>query len=208
MHGWYAHLLAREERFDQAIEEAEKAIELDPVAPGRRVGFALDALAARRYDLTLREAERALALEPGLLLPRALQAVSHLLLGRPEDCSELDLGRHAAIRAMCLHSLGREERATSLIDSLSTVAFSQEYDQMFSDVIMLGDIASYYAWLGDAEQSIDYIERAFALSPSALDFRFIYSGLFDRVRNDPAFQSGMNRIRGNVLIEIEQQREG
>jgi TolB-like protein len=205
VHGWYAHLLAREHRFDQAIEEAEKAIELDPVAPGRRVGFALDALAARRYDLTIREAEGALALEPGLLLPRALQAVSHLLLGQPEECLNLDLGRHAAIRAMCLHSLGREEPATSLIDSLSTEASSPEYDQLFSDVIILADLASYYAWRGDAERTIGYLERAFAQSPSALDFRFVYSGLFDRVRNDPALQSAIRRMRADVWNRVVQQ---
>ena len=176
----------------------QRAIELDPIAPGRRVGFALDALAARRYDLTIREAQGALALEPGLLLPKALQAVSHLLLGQPEECLDLDLEHHAAIRAMCLHSVGHDEPATSLIDSLSTVASTPGYDQVFSDVIVLGDIATYYAWRGDAERVIEYLERAFTQSPSPVDFRLIYSGLFDTVQDDPSFQSAIRRFRADV----------
>ena len=73
-HGWYAHFLTREEQHEESLAEATTVIEIDPLAPGRRVGFALDAIAARRYDLVVREAQRALALEPTLAVPRFIEA--------------------------------------------------------------------------------------------------------------------------------------
>ncbi|MCI0434279.1 MAG: hypothetical protein L0271_11680, partial [Gemmatimonadetes bacterium] len=38
VHGWYAHLLAREGRHAEALAAARRAIDLDPLAPGRDVG--------------------------------------------------------------------------------------------------------------------------------------------------------------------------
>ena len=40
-HGWYAHLLVREGHDDEAFAENEMAIEIDPLAPGRRMGLSL-----------------------------------------------------------------------------------------------------------------------------------------------------------------------
>lgn len=209
VHGWYAHFLARERRFDEALSEAEQAIELDPIAPGRRTGFALDALGGRRYDLALREARRALTLEPQLLLPRALEAISLLLLGQADRCVDLDLGPRVGVRAMCLHTVGRGDEAEALIDSLSAVAAEKSTtDGKLNDVVLVGDVASYYAWVGDAQRAIDWLGRAYELSPSGLDFRIVYSGVYDPVRADPSFAAAWERLREEIWQRVREGSRG
>lgn len=196
VHGWYAHFLHREQRLEEVLPEAERAVELDPLAPGRRLGVAGDALAVRLYDRALEETQRALVLEPELTLPRRYQALALLLLGRPAECVELALGPYAAIRAMCLHALARFQEAGSLIDSLTArIAKHAQEDRVFSDLPLLQDIVTYYAWLGDPKTALRWLERAFASSPFGLHPLIYDSGIFDRVRNDPAFRSGFERLR-------------
>mgnify|MGYP001387261084 FL=1 len=63
-HGWYGHLLVREGRYDEAFSESGMAIEIDPLAPGKRNGIALDAIASGRYEVAIREAQRGITLQP------------------------------------------------------------------------------------------------------------------------------------------------
>lgn len=196
VHGWYAHFLHREQRLEEVLPEAERAVELDPLAPGRRIGVAADALAVRLYDRALEETQRALVLEPDLMLPRRYQALALLLLGRAAECAELPLGPYAAIRAMCLHALGRSREAGSLIDSLTAmIGKDAQEDRVFSDLPLLQDIVTYYAWIGDAKTALRWLEGALASSPLGLSPLLYDSGIFDRVRNEPAFRSGFERLR-------------
>jgi TolB-like protein len=195
MRGWYAHILAKSGRHTEALAQAQRAIELDPIAPGRRVGFALDAMAARESELALEEAQNALAPQPSLALPSAIAAYAHLLLGRAEECLEQDLARMPAVRAACLHTVGRGEERPAAIDSLARLARSSGPEM--SAIARSGlaeDLAIYFAWIGDSEASLDWHERAFALSPNGVDFRLYDSGLFDRVRQTPGYDERVAEI--------------
>jgi serine/threonine-protein kinase len=209
VHGWYAHYLSREGDYGRAIEEADRAIALDPLAPGRRLGMAYDALGARRYDLASREAQGAAALEPGLTLARALGGLADLLSGRPERCAPSgDLVPYVGVAAACLDAAGRHAEAAALVDSLRVSLGRGTTTTDYSASVPLGELAVYYAWIGDARQSLSWLEEAFNLSPQAVDYRIIASGVFDRVRSDPAFRAGYARIRERVRArtEVEIQR--
>src|SRR5207247_959619 len=145
VHQWHARFLTRQDRHDEALAEVERAVALDPLAPGVRVAFALDALAARHYDVAAREAARAVALEPSLTLPRALQALGDLLSGKRERCATLSLGPNVGVRAMCLHSLGRVREAAQIADSLRA-AFTAGTVGDYSPVLAARGLAEYYAW--------------------------------------------------------------
>lgn len=206
LHGWYAHFLLREGQIEEALAEHETAVELDPLAPGRRNGFAIDALAAQRYDLALHEARRALALEPELVVPRVYEALALLLLARSEECAALDLGPRAAIKALCLHSFGQTGEAAEIVDSLASAIGKRQGDRIAGNAAVLSDIAMYFAWIGDARAALDWVERAFALSPFGFDTRYVGSGLFDKVRDDPEFQSGLERMREEASERVRRER--
>jgi TolB-like protein len=204
-HGWYAHLLAREGRIDEAIREDSLAIELDPLAPGRRTGAAGNASLGDRYELALREADRALALVPGLPVAKATKALSLLMLGHADQCVDRNLGPFEALRAICLHAEGEADEAAALIDSLSAMVTSGAFpDSIHGLANPAASIATYYAWIGDGSASLAWLERSVALSPATILFWSVESGLFENVRDDPEFRVGVERLRRELRARVSE----
>ncbi len=203
---WYANLLVREGYYDQAIAEAQAAVQLDPLSPARRTGLAFEALRAGNYGMAIREARRAVSLGPDVMLPRSIQALALLLSGRPEECLDLDLGPHAGLRAICLHDVGRIDRAAAIVDSLrTTIQSGNQVHPEFTDVIPDGDLAAYFAWTGAPDRAMPWIHRAFALSPSGIDPRVLESGVFEQL-----FASGQRRrevtdIRDRIWTRVQRE---
>ena len=184
----------------------EQAVALDPLAPGVRVAVSNFGLATRRYDVAAQEAGRALALEPTLMFAHAQQVLGDLLTGHVERCdTRRRLDPYVGVRAMCLYSLGRVREAVQLADSLGAAFRSGTAgDSSFSPVFAARGLAEYYAWTGDAEQSRTWLERAYALSPEGEDFRALASGIYDKVRADPRFQAGLQKIRAQSYERVQQ----
>jgi TolB-like protein len=202
-HGWYAHLLVRERRIDEAIREDSLAIGLDPLAPGRRAGFAGNAAIGDRYELALREADRALALVPGLSSAKVEKALSLLMLGHLDLCVQLDLGPYEGLRAMCLYTQGEVVEASAIIDSLSTMVINGTFpDSIHGLANPAASIATYYAWIGDASASLAWFERSIALSPTTVLFLSLESSVFDNVRGDADFWIGIERLRHDLRTRV------
>jgi eukaryotic-like serine/threonine-protein kinase len=207
VHQWYSNFLTREARFDEALAEVERAITLDPLAPGVRAAYSSAALAARRYDLAAREAERGLALEPGLLKLREQEALGDLLAGNAVHCATLGLGPYVGVRAMCLYSLGRAREAGQIADSLrAAYAAGTADDSLASPVIAARGLAEYYAWIGNAGESVAWQDRAFGLSPEGEDLRVMASGLYDKVRGDPRFKASLERIHARIYERAQREK--
>jgi hypothetical protein len=117
----------------------------------------------------------------------------------------MDLGPHAGLRATCLYELGRGAEATAIIDSLITALETGTLrDTIFTEVIRAEDVAAYYAWVGDASTSLEWVRRAYELSPSGVEPRIYESALFDRVREDDRFRSEVERIRAGIWDRVRQ----
>lgn len=203
VHGWYGHILIRLERFDEGLAEARRAIELDPLAPGRRNGFAVDALGARRYGVAIREADQALLLAPELAYPRVVKAMALLLQGRADACLEVDLENRRGIHAACLHELGRVDEARAVADSLEGVLEGRpEGRHPLADLATIEDLSMYYAWTGAADPALQWLRRAFEHSPNGLDFRFYASGVFDRVRRESGFEEEVAELRAEAWRKV------
>lgn len=203
---WYANLLIREGYYDQAMAEAQRAVELDPLSSPRRTGLAYEALRARDYNLAILEARVAQSLEEDVMLPRAIQARALLLSGRAEECLEMDLGPNDGIRAMCLHSVGRRDEARVIVDSLSNLARSgRGVDPDFTLVIPTGDLAAYFAWTGDQERAMPWIHRVYALSPSGIDPRVLESGLFDELQESRVYRREIEDIRSRIWGRVQRE---
>jgi serine/threonine-protein kinase len=209
VHRWYSTFLSRQDRFDEALAEAERATVLDPLAPGIHIAFSYTALAARRYDVAVREAVRAVALEPSLMRAHVFQGFGELLSGHPEQCAGLNLGPYVGVRALCLYSLGRVAEAARIADSLrSGFPAGTLGDSLFNPVIAARGLAEYYAWTGNAEQSLAWLDRAYAMSPEGEEFCVIASGIYDKVRNDPHFRAGLQRAHTQIFERVQRARIG
>jgi Flp pilus assembly protein TadD len=82
-HAWF-HLVPRL-RIVEAVEEAQRAIVLDPLSPLVRGRFGLVLVAARRYGDAARECRAALELAPGLWPLHWFYATALVLLGKQDQ---------------------------------------------------------------------------------------------------------------------------
>jgi TolB-like protein/tetratricopeptide (TPR) repeat protein len=209
VHQWYAQLLSRQGRTDEGLAEAERAVSLDPLAPGVRLAPALLGLAGQRYDVVEQETARAAALEPSLMRARALQALGDLLAGHPDRCTTRSLGPYAGVRALCLHALGKGREAAHIADSLRAAFRAGTVgDSLFNPVLAARGLAEYYAWTGNAEESLAWLDRAYAISPVGEDFQVIASAVYDKVRDDPGFKAGLQRLRVQIYDRVRRARLG
>ncbi len=203
-HGWYAHLLVREGRDDEAFAENEIAIEIDPLAPGRWLGAALVGIASRRSDAAATAAHRALALGPTLTMPRFLEALAHLLARELDECLNVLGDSFPGVRAMCQYSQGDEAAAVQVVDSLKNTVSSTSEPRSHSEMLSYRELAMFYAWVGNVDETLDWLERGFAWSQSAVQFEITRSEVFDRVNEDSSFQSGVKRIQAEVRERLLQ----
>jgi eukaryotic-like serine/threonine-protein kinase len=186
----YAWSLWRSGKMGLAIAAARRALALDPLAPGLRHSLVALAIGARRYDVALREVRPQLpggAVDPVSVI---LQAYAQLLSGKAADCAQHDLGPWVAVRAMCLHQIGRSAEAAALADSLGRELDAERYAFLHQ----YADLAAYYAWRGDPARAGHWLERALAHSPMLHRWQ-LKSGLFDRVWSNGEFQTGFARAR-------------
>ena len=197
----------KRQQYDEGFAEVETAIEIDPLAPGRRMGTAMNGLSSRRYDVVIREAQGALALQPTVDVSRFYEALAYLLTRRFDDCLNVLGDTFPGLRAMCQHSRGNETAAMQIIDSLKSALGSASEPRNQAEMVLYRDIAMFYAWVGNVGEALSWFEPAFAWSHNAVQFEVMKSGIFDRVSEDPEFQSSLERIhtraRERLLQEID-----
>ena len=197
-HMAYGLGLARAGRYPEALAQGETAVQLDPLSATMHGSLALTALGARRYDVAIRESRRALSLERAFVAGNAIEAVALLGQGRPEACLSLDLSGFPEIRAICLEAAGRAAEAARVVDSVSGVYRAGGYAKVFQ----IGLVGAYYARQDDAARAAEWLERAYAVAPTGLEFRALDSGLFDRVLDDPEFNAAVARIHRQVYQRV------
>jgi tetratricopeptide (TPR) repeat protein len=196
-----AHALEHMGRWDAALQQAQRALALDPLSTGVRHSAIAIALGARQYDLALEEARRARAFDPHDQIAEMLQGNALLLKGEAETCAELGLGPWLGTKAICLHEVGRTAEGRALADSLAGMLNRGEY----AIVPQFAALAGYAAWLGDAAGSVAWLQRAAEISPM-IHYWHLESGLFDRVRRDSTFLIGLSRIERGIRARVAEAR--
>ncbi len=196
-------VLAQMNRHQEAIADMETAAALDPYnAVTRGGGLALTALAARRYDLAIREASLASIRDPNFVGWRVIEGLAHAFAGRPRQCVEMKLDRFGgAVTAICLHLAGDSALARQAIDSVEAQSMEGPLG-----IYTMGFVGAYYAVLGNATKALEWLGKAYAVSPVAFDFRLIQSPLFDKIRDQPEFQRGMATINARVRARFAGER--
>ncbi len=206
--GWNGLMLLREGKIDQSLAESRRALELDPFSSVRHLTLALAALGARRYETAGSAARRAGEIEPGLRRPRQVEGLALLMQNRGNECVALDLWPHLGVKAMCLRAVGRGPEAQVLVDSLRRLALSEgDVNSVYADVLPAQELATYYAWIGEAEECLKYLRLAFARSPVAIDQRVVQSGVYDRVREVAGFRKELKRLQDTVWPRVLEQQQ-
>ncbi len=194
-HNFYANFLKAMGRFDEALSEAKRAEELDPLDLAINTGVGHVLYLSRNYDKAIEQYGKTLELDPNF-------AQAHLWFGRPylqkgmykEAIHELQKAvALSAESTMALATLGHayasagnRSGALLLLDKLKRRSKSQYVPSYW--------IATIYNGLGDKDKAFAWLERAYLERSSWLSWVKV-EPRFDLLHSDPRFLSLLKRMK-------------
>lgn len=191
---YYANFLAALRRFDEAIAEARAAVKLDPVSMAAESNLAVLYYIAGRNDEALEACRMALQMEPSLA--RGYDDLGRILLAKGdwrEAMAALEKAASLSNRsARYLSSLGYGYAVTGRIDQARQilVGLGEMSNQRY---IASSDFALVHAGLGELEEAMDWLERAYEERDSHLPHLNV-DPRFACVRAAPRFQVLLKRL--------------
>jgi TolB-like protein/DNA-binding winged helix-turn-helix (wHTH) protein len=186
-HLQYGRFLQAIGRNDEAMTEMNNAMEVDPFGIKTRVVVAWVTWASHQYDRALKEFESlgddggvACAYKEKGMYPEALAALERCKLNRPAE-----IRRTLSVTAGIYGLQGRKHEAEALIDEMKEAARHQYVSGTF--------FAEAYVGLGQKDQAITWLERAYEEHDQYMVYVASYPGL-DPLHSEPRFQALIRRM--------------
>ena len=175
-------------RVDEAIEQAELAVEMDPFNALVQGLYAQDLIFLHRYEDSEAVLLRTLEREPGAPYPLSTLRTAYHLMGRHEEAMEafresyVFLGDSGAVAA-----LDQGYAASGYAAALESVA------ELFVERLETGDAAPWqigtlYVRAGRREEALGYLELAYEEQDPNMASISV-DPIFDFLRNEPRFQA-------------------
>jgi len=193
-HHWYAeaYLIPMGE-VDEAIAEARKAQELDPLSPVIATDLGKELYFARRYDEAVLEFRRALELDPDFVSAHNWLSDTFLEKGMyPEAIAELEGTKpykeeRVYIRqtAYLYARMGRRTEAEQALKKSLQLSKGKH--------VSSGAVALVYAMLGQKDKSFFWLEKACAEKSSFMTSLKVWPA-FDDMRADPRFTGLLRNV--------------
>jgi len=193
-HHWYALLLSYLGRRIEAIEHAQRAERLDPLAPQIGVDHAWVLYLAREYDRGLEQAQKVLSYEPGFANSHRILGLLRIATGRCEEGivrlrRSFDLFGGEAFSDLKLAwgyaRCGQADQARQLL--------SQALEAKGPGYLEPNTVAQVFVALGDHEHALTWLERAVEERAPYVAEMAIEPAL-DPLRSDPRFVRLLKRL--------------
>jgi DNA-binding winged helix-turn-helix (wHTH) protein/tetratricopeptide (TPR) repeat protein len=186
-HHWYAFFLQTLGRYDEAMDERRRAVEIDPLTPMPSVGLSGLYWAMRQPDRALEALERTLERDPRFWYARLSRGQALTELGRHQEALEefLEAQRAAPDNFMAI---------AAAVDGLVATGDIREARRRVADAERLArstyvsafDLGLMRISLGDIEPAFGWLQR----SCDNKEVRFASIGFHlgvDPIRHDPRF---------------------
>jgi TolB-like protein/DNA-binding winged helix-turn-helix (wHTH) protein len=199
-HHLYAHLLIQTGRTQESIEEAHRALELDPYSPFVNNGLARQYYLSRQYDKAAAQCLIGLQINPSYFPARIQLALAYEQTGKlPQAIAELEQAAglmaagggssntaQPAIDVPVVHALlghayavsGRKADALKELGKLQAASAKRYIPPSYFAIVWMG--------LGDHNQAITWLDRGYKDRSEHM----LYLGLeplVDPIRSDPRF---------------------
>ena len=180
-------------RFDEAIAKVKKAVELDPLNPFFQMSLSFYQYWARQYDNAIAQARKTLEMDPNSAIDHVLLGLSLLKTGHTAGAiAELQKARmpdpgawYQGFLGYAYAISGDRPKAEQSLRELEELAKRQYVSPTAFATIYLG--------LGDKEQCLDWLEKAYEQRDSACWYLKI-DQIYDTVRNEPRFQALVKKV--------------
>jgi TolB-like protein/Tfp pilus assembly protein PilF len=194
-HHWFSNsLLVTMGRFDEAIKEGKRAVELDPLSLIINADLGSTLMLSRRYDDAIAQLRSTLALDPNFAYAHwnlgealYLKGDSTGAIAEYEKAASLDNDPEIqALLARAYAETGKKEQALEILRKLSETAQHQFVRGYLFALIYIG--------LGDKTTAIQYLERC-SQERENIDLNWIkVDPLLDPLRGDPRFEALAEKI--------------
>jgi non-specific serine/threonine protein kinase len=182
------------QRPGEAIAEAQRAVELDPLSANANGKLGLALSCAGEHKRAIEQLRKTIDLDPSFVYP-------HLTLARAyAGCGEPEASIEAAQRAVAL-SGGWSLAKSSLANTLAAAGKADDARKLLKEIkrapgpdyLGLPYIAAVYGLLGDKDQAFADLEKAFEQRLSGLVSIQIYPW-FEPLRSDARFHDLLRRM--------------
>ena len=193
-HHHYARYLCAAGDFDLALDHALLALGLDPLSVAANVLVAVVHRCAGRHDQSIAQLEQARALFPDEFRVFYALAFSFAYAGQPGDAVEAaekasQLGERSVF---ALGALGYVKARAHAADEARSILVELK-ETAAKQYVCPYDIALIHVALGDVDDAIDWLDRAFAVRDHALLFIKVDAGL-DPLGDDPRFAALVQKV--------------
>ncbi len=193
-HHWYAWFLMWTARFDEALEEIERARELDPLSLiiNRDTGGV--SFIARQYEQTIEILQKMLEMSPNFPQTRVYLARAYILKSMYDKALAVLLEEKELIGlyplleswlGVCYMKMGQKTKSQEVLNQLIQRS-EQEYVSSFH-------IALIYFAQGENDQGFKRLEQAYNERTGFLSY-LKTEPILDNLRSDPRFQDLMQRM--------------
>jgi len=195
VHSWYAVYLVNTARFDEALIECKRTIELDPLNIAGNINLGWTYFNARRYDESIAQLKKTLELAPNHLYAQmelgwnyafkgmyaeAVEASDKAVSLAPPD-DEVSLGAIGYIYAVS----GEPEKARKILKQLLELSTRTYVDAYY--------ITGIYAGLGEKDHAFEWLNKAYDERSPSMSFLKI-EPFFDSLRNDPRYTELLRKV--------------
>ena len=193
-HFWYALYLCATARFDEAIAEAKRAQESDPLSLGINANVGLVLYLSREYKQAEEQLEKTIELDPNFGLAYCYLASSLIAQKRYDEAlaaiqKSIELTRGMPVAIACLGDLygrrGERDKAEKVLQKVEAILHDRHVPSSVLHYI--------YAGLGDREKFFECMNRAY----EAHDPLFAFLKALpehDDMRSDPRYNELLRRM--------------
>ncbi len=198
-HQWYSELLARLERHNEAFAEIKRAYELDPFSRAVNLNLGLRYWALRRNDEAIAQFKKLIETEPTYAAPYSFLAFIYVERGMYEESIELRCKGEVLLNIETVESC--EQKVADFRQALKTGGATSFWRKTLENDLKYYErgigsavfVASGYARLGEKEQAIEWLEKAFAEHDNDITYLKVETS-FDSLKSEPRFQDLLRRV--------------
>jgi DNA-binding winged helix-turn-helix (wHTH) protein/TolB-like protein/tetratricopeptide (TPR) repeat protein len=195
-HHWYSLLLEGLGREAEARNEAQKALELDPLSLIINSNLANLDCKQKRFEDAQKIIKKVLEIDPHSYIAYGISMSLHLEQGNcPAALADFakvqeiapgaadSMGEIGEVYARC----GEKEKALAVARKLEALSKKQ--------YVSPTPIALVYAWLGDKDRTLVWLERGLAVRDDGVVLHARISPAFAFLHDDPRFQKLMQEVK-------------